>query len=122
MTTLVLNEDGTATLTFKQGSKTVFHIPVYSDEEETIEADLTGYLARGMGRRNTGLIETYPELFPIVCIISGNIVSGSILPVDSGANVILAGVWDIEIYDPEDPTNVDRIIQGDWVMNPEVTV
>ena len=120
--TLTENDDGTYVLNFKQGARAAFHFNVFTDASKKVGANLEGYKARGMGREKYGAISIYPKKFDILCSIDGIKVSCVINPTDSAANDKLSGVFDVEIYDPEDDENVLECAEGIWIMRPEATV
>lgn len=53
--------------------------------------------------------------------VVGATVQISVLPDESSAWTWSRGVYDVEIYDTEDPPRVIRIIQGGIKVDPEVT-
>ena len=122
MVTLTEETGGIVSLEFNQGETSVFHRDIFTDPGKTANADLTGYLARGMGRAQYGSLAAYPMLFSISCTISGNRVTCAIPPSESTAISVLSGVYDIEIYSATDAEIVYRVQQGTWTMNPEVTL
>lgn len=124
MITGVKTSNGYVNLFMQQGTKNVFHVDVFTDTQETVEADLSGYSARSMFRANVGSISAFPALMEPVCTISGNRITCEISPSDSSSCPILSGVYDVEIYiaeeDPEE--TVHRVQQGLWTLDPEATI
>jgi hypothetical protein len=117
------------TLTFKQGKTCVFYATVY--EEKPVDGvfsgdlvDLSGYEFRGMGRAGYGTLKQKPKLFDIYAEESdtAGVVRCEIYPADSAACDVQKGVYEVEAYDPADPTKVFDVIAGKFYMNYEASV
>ncbi len=99
-----------------------------SDCPEFLIWDLTGYTARMQVRKYVDSATTIASLttenLSTFRIILGNAdpVDGTInlfIRAEDTRNITSSGVYDIEIISPTN--EVDRILQGDFILSPEVT-
>jgi hypothetical protein len=77
-----------------------------------------GWLARSQVRAK---ITDPLVLHQFTANLTGSVVQLSVMPDESSAWTWRRGVYDVEIYDAEDPSRVVRIVQGSIAVSPEVT-
>lgn len=128
MITAVANSDGTVDLNGKQGTTWSLGITFYRDSLRTEPLDLTGKQLRGQYRKDYKV--TSLSLIDFVLTVDdldsaenpdGNKAALFVSPSASSSVTVLSGVYDIELYSPEDPLIVERIMQGRLIISPEVT-
>lgn len=120
MLTPTLKSNGDVALVGKQGTTWDLSLKLYSDTENTIPLDLNGYSARGHYRKNYDS----PLAMAFECDIDltgdANTITIHLDAATSAACTTYSGVYDIEIYTPNDE-DVKRVMEGTLVIDREVT-
>jgi len=100
----------------------------YTTSAAGVNVDLTGYEARMQVRLSTKEVATLASFtsspvagLEIVAPATNGEVKLTITSVQTAAYVFSNAVYDLEVFDASAPPNVIRLIQGRFVVNPEVT-
>jgi hypothetical protein len=118
MTTVAVNNE--EDLTIKQGSR--FFLVINATVEWL--TDLTGYVPRGMIRLSRTGPDTslLADLTPFLTVdVPNSLVTIDLDADESSAWEWTHGAYDIEVYPPGDESKAVRILQGNVVLDKEVT-
>jgi hypothetical protein len=127
MLTEKINSDGTVDITGKQGTTWSLIHSCFSDIARTIPFSVDGLLVRGQLRKDYR--STSPVVLELTCSVvpmdiddnpDNNKISIGAIAEQSSLVSTLSGVYDVEVYN-EDETLVERVMEGKYLINPEVT-
>jgi len=102
-----------------QGS--LFQIRVTLTDDFGDPQDLTGYGIRGAVKNRYSDENALITFVPIIVDATGGLIDIDILPSASETLPVTEAVYDIEKYLLSDAENVEKIVKGKFLINPEVT-
>jgi hypothetical protein len=106
-------------LPLTQGS--LFQIRIALTDDFGDPQDLTGYGIRGAVKNRYSDSAPLITFTPVIFDATGGLIDIDILPSESAALPVTEAIYDIEKYLLADSENVEKIVKGKFLINPEVT-
>ena len=106
-------------LPLTQGS--LFQIAIQLTDDFGNPQDLTGYGVRGAVKNRYSDEHALITFAPVIFDATGGVIHIDILPSVSETLPVTEAVYDIEKYSLTDAWDVEKIVLGKFIINPEVT-